>query len=686
MFEINTGTIRNLGMMDFVVAFENEYDETGIMARANYGLIENCALRGTISSPGVVAGLTGQNYGVIRNCYTDGRFMGIAVSGLVFFNANVIENCYSSAKLAGEQASFGLAATNGAIDKLSGCFWDVEQCGTKVSELGTGLKTTQMRSKFYFDDAGWRFEGDAARPGSWRMKEDRRDYPRLTWERSIPGDLAGEPGVDLIDFGALTVKWLEAYDVDDLKDLVENWMWQPEGYDADLVAWWPLDYDGWEVVNGYDGELVNGAAIVATDGWVHAEQAAKFTGPNESNDLIDCGAGREINQLADFSVSMWLSIHSLPGVGKYPHIICQRDTNEMIWGLYLSGENPGSLSGVVNAREERAVSASRFVPELDRWYQVTMTYGDTGDRKVRLYVDGDEIDYRSQSPAVGAKIADASIPVVMGNRLGGDRGFKGMLWDVRMYRRALTLEEIRKTAGYYDPIAWWPFDRDTRDIAGGTITEIIDYAQISQNPGNYEKGFGALQVGVFNGGMATCPAQVMQSLTKFSVALWFKAAALPEDQTGFLIGQRDLERHGWSLTVWGSHCNHITGYVGGSEISAVTETMYTPSVGRWNHLVMTYDGTTNGLVRVYVNGSEFVAIEQTPLEGTRLEWADLPITMGDREGGDRQFRGWIDDVRIYRRVLSETEIADLSGRRPIWLTGRSIRTAGMCREKITVCC
>jgi hypothetical protein len=72
------------------------------------------------------------------------------------------------------------------------------------------------------------------------------------------------------------------------------------------------------------------------------------------------------------------------------------------------------------------------------------------------------------------------------------------------------------------------------------------------------------------------------------------------------------------------------------------------SRGRWSYLAVTYDGAT---VRIYVNGV---------LTGTRARTAAIASRRGPlRVGGGvrgQSFRGRLDDVRIYGRVLGSEQI------------------------------
>jgi len=79
--------------------------------------------------------------------------------------------------------------------------------------------------------------------------------------------------------------------------------------------------------------------------------------------------------------------------------------------------------------------------------------------------------------------------------------------------------------------------------------------------------------------------------------------------------------------------------------------------GNYHHVILTYS-SIDGYLRLYwdgqlVSGSKYYG-------GNIVITNDYPITIGAREGGASLFYyGNIDDVRVYNRVLSETEITQL---------------------------
>jgi concanavalin A-like lectin/glucanase superfamily protein len=69
----------------------------------------------------------------------------------------------------------------------------------------------------------------------------------------------------------------------------------------------------------------------------------------------------------------------------------------------------------------------------------------------------------------------------------------------------------------------------------------------------------------------------------------------------------------------------------------------------WSHLAVAYDGTT---VRLYVNGVQAA----TSAAGGPMAGSTQPLKLGGNAVWGEWFAGLLDDVRVYNRALSATEI------------------------------
>lgn len=75
--------------------------------------------------------------------------------------------------------------------------------------------------------------------------------------------------------------------------------------------------------------------------------------------------------------------------------------------------------------------------------------------------------------------------------------------------------------------------------------------------------------------------------------------------------------------------------------------------GAWYHVAAVYDGTE---VTVHLNGSLMASSSAAGIIGHHPQ---APAAMGNHATQDQAFFGWMDDVRIYGRALTDQEIIDL---------------------------
>lgn len=122
-----------------------------------------------------------------------------------------------------------------------------------------------------------------------------------------------------------------------------------------------------------------------------------------------------------------------------------------------------------------------------------------------------------------------------------------------------------------------------------------------------------------------------------------------------------VSRSSWGDIVWkadalyfleGTSTNGGRPAAGAKNASGTWTDAYGPSalpVNTWTHLAATYDGS---FVRLYVNGVEVAAAART---GNLLA-STQPLFIGGNTIYGYYFAGMIDDVRVYNRALTQTEI------------------------------
>lgn len=174
--------------------------------------------------------------------------------------------------------------------------------------------------------------------------------------------------------------------------------------------------------------------------------------------------------------------------------------------------------------------------------------------------------------------------------------------------------------------------------------------------------------GTMSGGVSWTPAG------KFGQALLFNGSssvvsipdALPLDFTSSMTIEawvRPTARSNWDTVVMKNFGNSGRAYAlyagdsaglpattirtGSSERSAVGSPVL--PLDTWSHLAMTFGG---GWLRVYVNGVQVAAYSGNG----NVRTSNDPVTIGGNSVWGRWFSGAIDEVRLYNRALSQSEI------------------------------
>ena len=92
-------------------------------------------------------------------------------------------------------------------------------------------------------------------------------------------------------------------------------------------------------------------------------------------------------------------------------------------------------------------------------------------------------------------------------------------------------------------------------------------------------------------------------------------------------------------------------------LSGVLSTATVP-IGIWTHLAATHDGTT---ARIYVNGSQVTS--QNSSDVFKADTSKLTICGNQNDASGtiaERWNGLVDDLQLYNRALTATEIASLA--------------------------
>jgi len=152
---------------------------------------------------------------------------------------------------------------------------------------------------------------------------------------------------------------------------------------------------------------------------------------------------------------------------------------------------------------------------------------------------------------------------------------------------------------------------------------------------------------------------------KMSISVWVKCDTLnfSVNTKGYVhwMGKGEGEQHEWTFRIYNKSeykSNRMSCYaynlIGDLGAGSYVEEPLT--VGQWMHFVAIYD-FPNNRIEIFKNGESkdddtFTSYSITPENGTS------PMRVGTRDFNSF-FKGAIDDIRVYNRILTQTEIMEL---------------------------
>src|SRR5437867_1068162 len=215
------------------------------------------------------------------------------------------------------------------------------------------------------------------------------------------------------------------------------------------IANWKFDETSGQTLtdssgNGNTGNLGTNSIVETSDptrtsGRVNS--ALQFDGVD---DLATISNPTSLNTLLSFTYSVWIypTGWGENGLGR----IIAKESSVPLDDFYLLVNGPAGNTLEVNVNntagaQVKSLAAANTLT-LNTWQHVAATYNDTGDRKLHLFLNGNEVAYQRQDTLTGT-LKLTTNPLIIGNRLTGDRTFQGSIDEAAVYNRALSATEIQ---------------------------------------------------------------------------------------------------------------------------------------------------------------------------------------------------------------------------------------------------
>jgi hypothetical protein len=169
---------------------------------------------------------------------------------------------------------------------------------------------------------------------------------------------------------------------------------------------------------------------------------------------------------------------------------------------------------------------------------------------------------------------------------------------------------------------------------------------------------GAMQFDGVSGLITVPDSPQLDNTSAFTLTYWFKADAYPGDSAGLVCKRNSISVDNAYTTYLKAADKHIYVDIDTSNNRFASTALI--QTGLWYHVALVFDGTLPSTQRakLWING----ALDTTATEtsATIPDYASSMMIGNTHPGAVNWFTGSIDDVRFYRRALSQTEILSLS--------------------------
>lgn len=455
------------------------------------------------------------------------------------------------------------------------------------------------------------------------------------------------------------------------------------GLNNGLVGWWTFD-GGLSTPRGAIADMTgNGntgytSAISTSTFYTQGKigQGLNFDGVN---DRVRIAPGSfQFDRTNTFSISFWIKTNA-PAV-PYVYVPLSKYYFGPGWYFYVNAD--GSISFLMEDSSEAVFSLSSLESIADnKWHYVSMTYsGNSNQDGMRLYID-DRAVVVGVSSAISLSVNDATANVALG---GYDsisiNFFKGIIDDVRIYNRELSVTEISNlfnrgnvnissgskglpsTGLNSGLVGSWTFDG--KDIVDGVMRDTSGY----DNHGNFfnisSSTFFApgkiSQAGKFDGfndylAVLNHSSIQFDQTIPFSLSFWYKSTSKLTENS--MIAYKSNGFEGWMVYISASD-SKVYFKIATFDFSYTVLSTVTVTDGDWHYVTITYSGNSNrNGMSVYVDALSPVVGAVSNIGQTFLNSSTM--YMGRNNGSTERVKGYLDNVKLYNRALSESEIQQL---------------------------
>jgi hypothetical protein len=406
--------------------------------------------------------------------------------------------------------------------------------------------------------------------------------------------------------------------------------------DSSLVGFWSFN-DG--VATDFSLSARNGTVTGAASTPGAIGLGMSFDGVNDSVSMDDVGDVFDIGN-GELTIEAWVNTTDDCSTQK---VFLARYTSTVGWNLSCL---PGGFGGTRFRDSDGvfvAADSTTTVITDGAWHHLA---GVKRGGQLEFYVDG---VLEAMSPTAFTGVFDTDVPVTIGHHGADNRHINAIIDEVRVWKRALPAADIAGIVATMRPglAAYWDFDDLTTAFAGLPFP-IVATGDVS--PGVGRSG-AAASFGGTDGKLEIAMPDLFS--TTYTAKVWFRTVGTGGSQ--ILMTREEPPRGPVHLHVQEANLRtNVRGDSGGG-VGTTYDMDLTDDCWHQAAVVRIGGDGQAGEVRLYADGQRVSTVMGT-FDQTAVTVA--PLTIGYRFMSDpRAFLGEIDEVQIYERALTDTEIA-----------------------------
>jgi len=229
-----------------------------------------------------------------------------------------------------------------------------------------------------------------------------------------------------------------------------------QAQDPDLLGWWKFD-DGTGTIAVDSSGNGNDGVFIQDPEWVAGKFGSGLLFDGLGGERVSLG-GLDIPSGA-MTIACWFKANNLDTPGQDPRMVSKADGggNNDHWWMFSSSRQGGNKLlrfrlKTNDGQQTSEIKAGSF--EVNEWIHGAIWWDGTN---MKIYKNGAEVGTLAKG---GTSVAlDPAVQGAIGNQPIGaeNRPFDGIIDDVRIYTRALTVEELEQVmAGPPAPLAAGP--------------------------------------------------------------------------------------------------------------------------------------------------------------------------------------------------------------------------------------